>query len=135
MFGWLKNILTAGKQKAHHVPPPVDYVPSGTIKPLSVMQVVDNFLTQNPAPTPFGVHALIAAGATELLSGEELVEACEKIQEHGYQYPINPTLQHDLNHAEILRFLRWQSKTHVELDAYQDENTIRDLISRFRYEA
>ncbi|MCA9131657.1 MAG: hypothetical protein KDA45_00810 [Planctomycetales bacterium] len=113
----------------------MDWDPRGTIQPLTIFNVVDRFLAQNPAPTPFGVHALIVAGATELMSPEEVLQACEKIQEHGYQYPLNPTLQAELSKAELLGFLRWQARSDIDVEAYQNENTIRQLIERYREEA
>ena len=95
---------------------------------------MDGFLTQNPAPTPYSVHALIAAGAADLAEPAELLQVCEKIQEHGYQYPLNPTLRSDLTESELLDFLVWQAGTGVDREEYRNENTIRELIGEFREE-
>jgi hypothetical protein len=105
---------------------------SDTIRPLTVVDVMDNFLVQNPSPTPYSVHALINAGATELLTPGEVLEACYKIHQHGYQFPLNPTLQAELQSADLLKFLRWQEQSEIGVESYQNENTIRQLIKRFR---
>lgn len=105
---------------------------SDTIRPLTVVDVMDNFLVQNPAPTPYSVHALIKAGVTELMTPGEVLEACHKIQQHGYQFPLNPTLQAELHSSDLLRFLRWQAQSEIGVEFYQNENTIRQLIKRFR---
>jgi hypothetical protein len=131
MFWWKKK-----KQQTEQNQDPVasGWDPRGSIQPLTVMHVVDSFLTQNPAPTPYSVHALIKAGATELMTAEELLQACDKIQEHGYQYPLNPTLRRELHESELLSFLRWQAHADDALEAYQNENTLLELIERYRHD-
>ncbi len=63
---------------------------------VSVMTVVNRFLTANPQRTAHGVHALIAAGAANLADPGDVPLACTKIQEHGCQFPLNPTLRSEL---------------------------------------
>ncbi len=94
--------------------------------------MVDKFLVNNPTPTPFGIHALVAAGAANLLDPKELTEVCEKIQEHGYQYPINPTLANELRESELLDFVRWQSENEVDKESYANELGVKGLIEQFR---
>ena len=134
MFAWLKRIVTrsnpsAAPAQSPRVPPAVDL--RQTLQVATVWQVVDRFLTQNPAPTPFGVHALVDAGAANLLDASELIQVCEKIQEHGYQYPINPTLLQELKQPELLEFLRWHGQNEVEREYYANEVTLRELIQQF----
>jgi hypothetical protein len=103
-----------------------------TLEPLTVASVMDRFLVQNPTPTPYSVHALVKAGANELLTSEEVLEVCAKIRQHGYQYPLNPTLMAELDELDLLPFLRWQALANVPIAAYQNENSIRQLIDDFR---
>jgi len=102
MFGWLRKLIGGVSTQ----PPPTQPERTKTLaQPATVYEVVDRFLTHNPAPTPYSVHALIAAGAAGLAEPAELLQVCEKIQEHGYQYPLNPTLRSDLTESELLGFL------------------------------
>lgn len=135
MFAWLNKIVTRSKPSAApsqgtRVPPADDL--RQTLQVATVWQVVDRFLTRNPAPTPFGVHALVDAGAANLLDPSELIQVCEKIREHGYQYPINPTLLQELKQSELLEFLRWHGQNEVEREYYANEMTLRELIQQFR---
>lgn len=135
MFAWLKKIVSRSAAPTapvkQPVAPPADDLRM-TIQVATVWQVVDRFLTNNPSPTPFGVHALVNAGAANLLDASELIEVCEKIQEHGYQFPINPTLINELNTSELLEFIRWHGQAGVEQEYYANEATLRELIQRFR---
>jgi hypothetical protein len=134
MFKWLKKRRSAEQSPATapHSPANSGSITTDTLKLVSVWDVVDQFLTQNPQPTPYSVHALIDAGAANLLDPPELMQVCEKIQEHGYQYPINGVLLSNLDATELLGFLRWQSKSAVEKSAYDNEATISVLIEHFR---
>ena len=96
------------------------------------MTVVDRFLTENPQRTPYGVHALIAAGATDFQDPAEVPRACAKIQEHGYQFPLNPTLRNELSADQWLEYLRWHVRQSVSKEEYEHEHRIRQLIQRFR---
>ena len=98
------------------------------------MEVAAAFLEQNPARTPFGVHALVRAGAAGLSSYQDVVAACEKIIEHGNVDPLSPTLRRELDKKELLEFLRWHAAEDIATDEYRDENAIRQLIRRFRNE-
>ena len=98
------------------------------------MEVAAAFLEQNPARTPFGVHALVQAGATELSSYQDVVAACEKIIEHGNVDPLSPTLRRELDKKELLEFLKWHAAEDIAPEEYRDENAIRRLIRRFRNE-
>lgn len=135
MFKWIKN-LVAGSSKPPQESQPPNREPienlRETIHVVSVWSVVDRFLTNNPTPTPYGVQALVEAGAVNLLDSDELLQACEKIQEHGYQHPINPTLINELTKPELLEFVRWHDQYQIELEYYANEMTIRELIERFR---
>ncbi|WP_182870401.1 hypothetical protein [Stieleria mannarensis] len=135
MFAWLKKLVSGPAPPAASPDSPRTVPQSDlrqTLQVATVWQVVDRFLTQNPAPTPLGVHALVDAGAANLLDASELIQVCEKIQEHGYQFPINPTLINELKPPELLEFLRWHQQHDVEPEYYANEATIRELIERFR---
>ena len=135
MFKWFKKLVSGSSAttapSADTIVLPKENMRE-TLQIATVWDVVDRFLTNNPAPTAFGVHALVAAGASNLLEPKELIQVCEKIQEHGYQYPINPTLINELTPAELLEFLRWHGQTEVEQEYYTNEATIRELIQKFR---
>ncbi|MCA9139175.1 MAG: hypothetical protein KDB00_20520 [Planctomycetales bacterium] len=135
MFNWIKKLVGASNATDQVPdqprPQPTDNLRE-TIHIVSVWSVVDRFLTNNPTPTPYGVQALVDAGAVNLLDSEELLQACEKIQEHGYQHPINPTLMNELSQTELLEFVRWHGQYAIEKEYYANEMTIRELIERFR---
>lgn len=131
MFSWLKRLIgrSESSQRADvEASPPA----AARGKPRELMQVVDAFLTQNPQPTLFGVHALIAAGAADLRDSETVLEACERIAVHGYQFPLNPTLRRELKTREILPYLQWQARNKIDPNDYLNENTILALVERFR---
>lgn len=133
MFKWLKKRLGGETNPPAPRPAdPSDTTTTDTLKLVSVWDVVDQFLTQNPQPTPYSVHALIDAGAQNLLEVSELMQVCDKIQEHGYQYPINGVLLSNLDSSELLEFLRWQSKSIVDKSSYDNEASINVLIEHFR---
>jgi hypothetical protein len=135
MFNWLKKRLGGvEKPEVDNYAPDVEMSPSamGTLHLVTVWDVVDQFLSQNPQPTPYSVHALIAAGAHNLLDTAELMQACDKIQEHGYQYPINGVLLANLDPSELLDFLRWQSTSAIEKGSYDNEANLSVLIEHFR---
>lgn len=127
MFGWLKKLFAAAPESSSP-----EASPPETERPLSVMDVVDAFLRQNPQRTPLGTLALIQAGATRLVDSEQVRDACERIATHGYQYPLSPTVQHELDKDQLLEFLRWQQAQGVGKDAYVNEHAVRGLIERFR---
>lgn len=130
MIRWLKSLFGGGRRSAAPVPP-ASAVPK-TAGTLSVLEVTDRFIQANPARTPFGVPALLAAGVTELGSSAEVMQACDRIAEHGCMYPLSPTIVREIGKHEILEFLRWNAGEGVSRDDYRDENTIRDLIGRYR---
>jgi len=130
MFGWLKRLLGGAEAAAPAVPAAAAERPRREL-----MDVVDAFLTQNPQSTPYSVHALIAAGGAELEDSHTVVQACERIAAHGYQYPLNPTLREELKEQEILPYLQWQAAAGIAREEYRNENAIRKLIRRFRDEA
>lgn len=109
--------------------------PQSVEKQLGIDEVMDAFLEQNPQPTPFMVHALLAAGAAHLSDSEAVVRVCEKIASHGYQYPLNPTLRRQLGHRELLPYLKWHADTQVERESYRDENSISMLVHQFRHDS
>ncbi|MEN8148681.1 MAG: hypothetical protein ABFS86_02590 [Planctomycetota bacterium] len=112
--------------------PPAD-APAAVGKGISVFDVADAFLRANAQRTQWPVHALIAAGATDLASDHEVLAACEKIEKHGYQYPLNPTIRSLLDGSgDLLAFLRWQAANDVPVTEYEHERKIRDLVERFR---
>ncbi len=130
MFKWLKKRI-AGKGQ----PDPVaqdEWNSTDTLKLVTAWDVVDRFLVNNPAPTPYSVHALIDAGAADLMDHAELLQACEKIQEHGYQYPLNGALVAKLDESELMDFLRWQSRTDIAKGCYDNEVKIGELVEHFR---
>ena len=135
MFTWLKKLVSNSAAPAQAPKGPIILPkedPRDTIQLATVWEVVDRFLKNNPSPTVYGVHALVEAGAANLLEPAELFQACEKIQEHGYQYPLNPTLINELEQGEFLEFLSWHGQNQIELEFYANESTIRELIERFR---
>jgi hypothetical protein len=145
MFGWLKKLFTTEPAGISQDPPPAAgdrTIGDRTIgdraigdravqPPLAAMDVVDQFLRQNPQRTPLATLALIRAGATRLRSYDEVVEACEKIAAHGYQYPLSPTVQREVPTARLLEFLRWQQTMGVGKQDYENEHAVRALIQRF----
>jgi hypothetical protein len=131
MFRWLKQLFTATP------PQPLAPSRSDTRSPpatLGVIDVADAFLQQNPQRTPLGTLALIRAGATGLQNSKEVREACEKIARHGYQYPLSPTVQRELDERHLLDFLRWQEAAGIGKEDYVNEHAVRALIQRFRAE-
>lgn len=135
MLNWITNLFTAKPAApASSVVPITTCMDSGeeTLQLATVWEVVDRFLTANPQPTVHGVHALLEAGAANLLEPNELIQVCEKIEQHGYQYPINPTLSRELSREELMEFFRWQRNNQIEKEYYANEATIRELIERFR---
>jgi hypothetical protein len=96
------------------------------------MDVVDAFLQQNPQRTPLGTLALVQAGAARLADSEQVRDACERIAAHGYQYPLSPTVQRELDRDHLLEFLRWQQAQGVGKEDYVNEHAVRGLIERFR---
>ena len=103
MFKWLKRFMSTDQQPAargHDTEGP------GTHRSVSVMTVVDRFLTANPQRTPYGVHALNAAGVTDLQDAADVQRVCAKIEEYGYQFSLNPTLRSELAADQWLDYLR-----------------------------
>ncbi|MCO6456065.1 MAG: hypothetical protein J5I93_12265 [Pirellulaceae bacterium] len=98
---------------------------------MAVMDVVDQFLRQNPQRSPLATLALIQAGATRLRDDRELLEACDRIAAHGYQYPLSPTVQREVPEGRLLEFLRWQRSIGAGKQDYETEHAVRDLIQRF----
>ena len=135
MFTWLKKLVSNPTPPAKAPEGPVILPREDvreTIQIATVWEVIDRFLQNNPSPTVYGVHALVEAGAANLLEPAELLQACEKIQEHGYQYPLNPTLINELEQGQLLEFLSWHGQNQIEIEFYANEATIRELIERFR---
>jgi hypothetical protein len=130
MFGWLKKLLPGARATEVPANAPSEQAEERTVR--RVRDVLDEFLTQNPQPTPHMVHALVSAGAADLPDSEAVLQLCELIQTHGYQYPLNPTLQKELKQSEILPYLQWQVATGADREEYRDQSTIRHLIERFR---
>ena len=142
MLKWLRKMLGSPTDEPET---PSEPKPQPPVKPqrpakepeagkISVMDVVDRFLAEDPTVNPYGVFCLIESGATRLTSDEEVVQACAKIREHGRMFPLSPTLQTELRRSETLAFLRWHETAQVNREAYQNENTIRALLERFRSE-
>ena len=129
MLKWLKKLLVAEDTSAANED---ERSFTDTLQLATVWGVVEHFLESNPTPTPYSVNALVDAGASDLLDPEELLQACDKIKEHGYQYPINGILMAELEPPELLSYLRWHQKTGVTKESYENERKIRDLIERFR---
>ena len=78
MLHWLQRFIM-GRQRAER-PPSLKAAPEPPAPPVSVMTVVNRYLTANPQRTPHGVHALIAAGAAKLADPGDVPLACAKIQ-------------------------------------------------------
>ncbi len=131
MFKWLKSLFGGGSSSPAPATP-ARTPETATPGTLSVMEVTDRFIQANPTRTPFGVSALIEAGATELGSSQEVMQACDRIAEHGCMYPLSPTVLREVSKHEMLEFLRWNAEQGVKRDAYRDENTIRAVIGRYR---
>jgi hypothetical protein len=130
MLKWLKKLLVAEESSDSAEEDEPSF--TDTLQLVTVWGVVEHFLESNPTPTPYSVHALVDAGASDLLDPDELLEACDKIKEHGYQYPINGVLMAEMEPAELLSYLRWHQKTGVAKGCYDNEPKIRELIARFR---
>jgi hypothetical protein len=130
MFGWLKKLLPGARATESSASAPSEQAAARAVR--RVRDVFDDFLTQNPQPTPHMVHALVSAGAADLPDSEAVLQLCELIQTHGYQYPLNPTLQKELKQSEILPYLQWQASASTDREEYRDQSTIRHLIERFR---
>ena len=109
-----------------------DFASTTTLQFASAWDVADRYLKDNPSPTPYTMHALVDAGAADLLDASELLDACQKIADHGYQFPINGVLLNDLSDSELLRFVRWQAQVGVAKESYANELKIRELIEMFR---
>ena len=109
-----------------------DLASTTTLQFASAWDVADKYLRNNPAPTPYTMHALIDAGAADLLDASELLDACQKIADHGYQFPINGVLLNDLSESDLLRFVHWQARVGVAKESYANELKIRELIEMFR---
>ncbi|QDT61023.1 hypothetical protein SV7mr_35530 [Stieleria bergensis] len=103
-----------------------------TIKVASVWEVADQYIVDNPAQTPFGVHALIMAGATNLMGHSELQEVCQKIQQHGLPDPINPTLRRELTAEELFDLLEWMNVNNIPQEHFRDEPSLMNMIRLFR---
>jgi hypothetical protein len=130
MFKWLKRLLVADEESTATVEDEPSF--TDTLQLVTVWGVVERFLDNNPTPTPYSVNALVDAGASDLLDPNELLKACDKIKEHGYQYPINGVLLAELEPPELLSYLRWHKKTGVAKESYENERKVRELIQRFR---
>ena len=150
MFGWVKRVLSgsaSGKNSQNEVGLKRsagadnngsdslfddDLASKTTLQFASPWDVADKYLLNNPSPTPYTVHALVEAGAADLLDPVDLTTACQKIEEHGYQYPINPVLANALTEAELLKFVRWQAQVGVAKESYANEMKLRELMEMFR---
>ena len=151
MFSWLKRIIAGAgdrdkdgnpNDRLQHgegnnsgqldVSEEEDSLSTGTLKAVSAWDVADRYLQMNPSPTPFTVHALIKAGAADLLEPSELRIACQKIKDHGYRHPLNGVLLRELSEPELLDFIHWQAQESVPKESYANENTILQLIDRFK---
>lgn len=128
MFGWLKKLFAASPAAE---PAAAATAAAADEPPLAVMDVVDQFLRQNPQRSPLATLALIQAGATRLRDDRELLEACDRIAAHGYQYPLSPTVQREVPEGRLLQFLRWQRAIGAGKQDYETEHAVRDLIQRF----
>lgn len=126
MFGWLHKLISGGEQTK----PATEPITKQEI--LSVETVLDAFLVRNPKKVVFMIHALVEAGGADLSDSDVVHAVCEKIETHGYQYPFNPTLRRELNSSEWLPFLQWHARSSIAHDDYLNENTILELINRFR---
>jgi len=109
-----------------------DFASTTTLQFASAWDVADRYLRDNPAPTPCTMHALVDAGAANLLEASELLDACQKIADHGYQFPINGVLLNDLSESDLLQFVHWQARVGVAKESYANELKIRELIEMFR---
>ena len=132
MFGWLKNMFNVA-------PPERDPFSSGTDSPdppdpLSVSDVVYAFLVQNSQRTPLATLALVRAGAYRLSDSDQVRDACDSIAEHGYQYPLSPTVQREIPPHRLLDFLRWNEASRIGKGDYVNEHAVRGLIDRFQSE-
>jgi len=134
MFHWLKKLFTAAPATSPAAVPAAASPAAQPERPLEVMDVVDQFLQQNPQRTPLATLALIRAGATRLQDCDQVLQACDKIAEHGYQYPLSPTVQSEVPRSRLLEFLRWQLATGVEKQDYANEHAVRALIQRFLHQ-
>lgn len=145
MFRWLKSLVGSAPSKPAEPEAPliseetlrvddtqeID-ISQGTIKVASVWEVADQYIVSNPARTPFGVHALIMAGATNLMGPEELQEVCHKIQQHGLPDPINPTLRRELTDEELFNLLEWMNVNNIPQEQFREEPSIMDMLRLFR---
>lgn len=135
MITWLKKLVSRSKAPTRARQDPVNLPKealSETVQVATVWAVVDRYLRNNPSPTAYGVHALVAAGAGSFLEPADLIQACDRIKEHGYRNPLNPTLVHEMDPTEILEFVRWHGQYKIQQDCYDSEPGIRELIQRFR---
>ena len=151
MFDWVKKFLTGSRSQPQETALNAsaessdaaafsdsdslfddDFASTTTLQFASAWDVADRYLRDNPAPTPYTMHALIDAGAANLLDASELLDACQKIADHGYQFPINGVLLNDLSESDLLRFVHWQARVGVAKESYANELKIRELIEMFR---
>ncbi|OUT60714.1 MAG: hypothetical protein CBB71_06765 [Rhodopirellula sp. TMED11] len=145
MFRWLKSLV--GSAPTAPVEPEAPLISEATlraddtqeinlsqstIKVASVWEVADQYIVDNPARTPFGVHALIMAGATNLMGPSELQEVCQKIQQHGLPDPINPTLRRELTAEELFDLLEWMNVNNIPQEHFRDEPSLMNMIRLFR---
>ena len=132
MLGWLKQIV-GRRPTLGDAPRNVELKrESGTRDPKTVMNVVDEFYQRSRQQTPFGVHALVEAGAADLQSYEEVLEVCRLIVKHCNIDPIMPSLKKDLGKEQLLAFLRWHEANDIEKEEYRNGSSVRALLDRFR---
>ena len=151
MFDWVKKFLTGSRSQPQETALNAsaessdaagfsdsdslfddDFASTTTLQFASAWDVADRYLRDNPTPTPYTMHALVDAGAADLLDASELLDACQKIADHGYQFPINGVLLNDLSESDLLRFVHWQAQVGVAKESYANELKIRELIEMFR---
>ena len=143
MFDWFKK-LRSGPRRAE---PPGD--PSPALEPSrdqdvavqetedkrprrTVTQVFEAFYEQNPEPTPYGIHALLEAGAADLEDYRQVLEVCTTIKNHCNMDPISPSLKKKLANQELLAFLRWHEANDIAKEEYRDGTSIEELVLTFR---
>lgn len=129
MFRWWKK--KKPQQAADVGDEPADFDPSGTIIPLTVNTVVRNFVAQPPVRPAASLLALVRAGASELLSTEELWEVYHQLQAKGYETGL-AALQSQFSDRELMAFLGWLAKGRFAKGEALGEAEIQQLVLQFR---
>jgi hypothetical protein len=111
-----------------------DEVGDETLHVVTANEVAQRFLADNPHPPRSGVHALIRAGAANLLLPDELLRVEAEICRRGLPSPLCPTLRQELTPRELLEFIHWQAVTPAAPAAFAEADSVRGLIESFRWE-